>query len=237
MNVYHLVQEQTSEWLNYKFDDKLYAIRRNLMIASSIVIASTFINPPQSGVFEVNIGLVKGVLQNPLYLYYFLAISCLYYLVWFYIHCRYVAAQNYRDIKHRFFYYLAAHRAKEAYVRVYSSSDKNLPQPPEFQPTGGGGSTSEWGSKINFVKKVKLEYASGLETLKENGFTISEYKRELIVNYSYSPVFEDFQYLKIHLDMFWRAKWSQIFTTVIPIAYAVLALILLSFNIYGMAKS
>jgi len=237
MNVYHLVHESTKESLKYNFDDKLYAIRRNLMLASTIVIAASFISPPDSGVFEVNIGLVKGVLKNPEYLYYFLVISCLYYLVWFYIHCRYVAVHNYSDIKHKFFYHLAAFRAKEAYENIYDKEKRNLPQPPNFDPRGGGGPTSEWSSQVKFSDKGKHEYREGLEALERVGFTISDYKGEVIVRYSYTPTFEDFQYLNIHLDLFWRSKWSQLFTTVLPIAYSVAALLLLSFNIYDMAKS
>jgi len=223
--------------LKYNFDDKLYSIRRSLMIASTIVIAASFISPGKNGVFEVNIGLIKGVLQHPELLYYFLIISCLYYLIWFYIHCRYVALLNYRDVKHRFFYHLAAFRAKETYENVYDKSTKNLPATPNFEPKGGGGSTSEWSSQIKFAKKVKYEYSSGLEALKKAGFEINEYKNEIIVHHVYTPTLEDFQYLKIHMDLFWRAKWSQLFTTVLPIIYSVASILFLSYRLYCMAKS
>ncbi len=237
MKAYHLVQERMKEDFKFKFDDKSYAIRRNLMIASTIVIASTFVSPPPGGEFEVNIGIVKGVLKNPEYLYYFLGISCIYYLLWFYIHCRYLAFINYRDIKHRFFYFLSSYRAKEAYETVYNNNNKCLPKPPSFEPMGGGGSSDQWSSQVNFAEKVKDEYPEGLNYLKLSGFSVGEHKDLINIHYKYTPTHEDYNYLKFTLDLFWRLKWSQVFTTVLPIVYAAGALLLLSFHIYEMCKS
>lgn len=88
MTVLDKALERSKKTLEFDFDDKLYAIRRNLMIASSIAIGATFLSPPQEGFYVVNIGVLNGAVEKPEYISYFLALVCIYYLIWFYVHCR-----------------------------------------------------------------------------------------------------------------------------------------------------
>ena len=88
MKLFDQAHEKSKNLIDFKFDDKVYTIRRNLMIVSSIVIALTFMSPLAQGSYEINIGVIKGVMEKPEYVSYFLAITCIYYLLWFYIHCK-----------------------------------------------------------------------------------------------------------------------------------------------------
>jgi hypothetical protein len=238
MNIYDVVHEKTKKSLNVVFDDKLYSIRRNLMVVSTIVISSTFISPLKAGSYEVNIGLIKGILEEPVYLYYFLAVSCLYYLVWFYIHCRSVVVLNYDTIKFQFMNNLGAIRAEEKYSLIrYDHKKNNTPFSISLTPKGGGGGSGKWISEFRMNENVKQHKPEWLESLRASGFDIQESHGELLVSFTYSPILEDFQYLKYHLDLYWRGRLSYLFTTALPIFYASLSLIILSGHIYGLIKS
>ena len=223
--------EKSRRTLDFEFDDKLYAIRRNLMVASSVVIGSTFLSPPKNGLYEVNVGVLKGVVEKPEYISYFLALVCIYYLVWFIVHCRKVTVNNYQNIKHQFMSHVAALRVGELYSSLYNHIEKNLPVPPQFRASGGGG--GKWTVGVEFVERVEIEHALGIQQLKDAGFNIQKSNGKLKITYQYEAVFEDFRFLNIHLDHYWRGKLSYLFTTVLPMVYSSIAIVLLALHIYN----
>lgn len=126
--------------------------------------------------------------------------------------------------------HLAALRIGEIYKSLYNPLEKNLPSPPHFRPQGGG--NGSWTANVEFVERVEVDHPSGFQQLKDAGFIINKSKDFFTVSYVYKSSFEDMKYLNIYLDHYWRGKISYLFTTVLPIAYASVAITLLSSHIY-----
>ena len=84
---------------------------------------------------------------------------------------------------------------------------------------------------MNFAEKVKHEYPEGLESLKLAGFSVGGNRDLINIQHHYTPTFEDYKYLQLTLDLYWRLKWSQIFITVLPVVYSTGAILLLSYDI------
>ncbi len=231
MNVLYMALERSKRALHFSFDDQLYAIRRNLMIASSVVIGSTFLSPPKDGVYEVNIGVIKGVVEKPEYISYFLALVCTYYLLWFYVQCRKVAVDNYQNIKTTFMGHVAALRADAAYQSLGIGGVGS----PAFRVNHTTNGVMKAG--ISFPESSVKDYAFSVEKFKGTEFNIGRKNGSIFIDYPYAAVLEDFKYLNIHLDHYWRGRVSYLFTTALPIAYASFAIALLGVHIHSQLTS
>lgn len=232
MSLLHEALEKSARTFKFSFDEKAYTIRRNLMVSSSIVVGATFVSPPANGIYEINLGIIKGNLEKPELVWIFLAVICIYYLIWFYIHCRSSAVKSYCDIKHQFMSYLAALRVREIYRTIYEADPASLPKPRNYDPAGGGGDEGVWRVDARWTLDVPKKYAAGIEKLKLNKFGFQEYGGELRYWYNYEASDEDLKYLSSYLDLYWRGRFSHLFTTILPIVYATFALLLLARHIY-----
>lgn len=232
MTLLHEALEKSVRTFNFPFDEKVYTIRRNLMVSSSVVTASTFISPPTNGTYEVNLGVIKGNIETPELVWIFLAVICFYYLIWFYIHCRSNAVKKYQDIKHQFMSHLAALRVGEIYRKVYEADPASLPKPHKYEKAGGGGEQGRWRVDGRWVLEAETRYSSGIDQLKQEGFGFQVYGGELRYWCEYEPTDQDLQYLSIYLDLYWRGRFSHMFTTVLPIIYGAGSLVLLARHIY-----
>lgn len=226
--------EQSLRSFNFSFDEQIYAIRRNLMVVSSILIGLTFIKAPEGGNFEINIGIIKGVIEKPHFVYIFAAIVCLYYLLWFYAHCRGLIVKNYSSIKNAFLHRLAALRATDEYHRFRDDIPENLPANVNFRTTGGGGSRYLCESQlIDPLQDIK-PYALGIEKLaKSKAFSIKGNPKSQIVYYEHKSIPEDLYFLQKNMDFYWRSTISAAFVTILPISYASLALVAMSIHLYN----
>jgi len=219
----------SQESIEYEFDDKLYTIRRNLMVISTVTIASTFLSPPLSGKYSVNIGVIKGYLDNPEYISYFLALVCVYYLIWFHVHCRSVVVDNFKNIRRQFLSRVAVLRVSEIYNSFFCQFQFSMPGPPEFE-------FYNYHSHAGF--KVGMNIHSQLEPdlkrqLEISGFLIEKRVAQLVLTFQYKDTSEDIVFLNVHKDHYCRRKASYLFITMLPVVYSFIACLFLMEHIYN----
>lgn len=228
MNLGRQALQDSRKLQRFDFDKHTYTIRRNLMIISSLAIASTFISPIVStGKYEINIGIVKGTIDNPILLYIFLAISCIYYLIWFYIHCKRLVINNYKSILHSFDQALVLSNAKRNYTKIMKTQGL-----PEFSLNGNLKVTANLNE--NFIQRyqgqiVDLENSAlfEIETV-DNG-------KKLSYTHIYSDI--DLEYVNAHVDQYWRTRKEEAFITLLPIGYSIIAISLIGLHIYVLLQS
>lgn len=221
--------ERSRKSIEFNFDEKLYVIRRNLMIASSVVVGSTFISQPKGGMYEVNIGVIKGAVEKPEYISYFLALVCFYYLSWFYIHCRKVTMDNYSSIRTKFMCHLAELIAEDKYKSLTNTPIGTPPRGPAFKALGGG-TDGLWNASTLIPPTRGIPEKERLESA---GFAAQKTDKGTSISYQHKSGYEDIKYFNIHLDHYWRGKASYIFTTILPMAYSIFAILLLGVHIYN----
>ena len=85
--------------IDFHFDDTSTALRRNLLMFSTIALAASALSPVgDSQSFEINAILVKGEIDNPRLVYGFIFFVCAYYLIHFCVYCRALILKQYDEI-------------------------------------------------------------------------------------------------------------------------------------------
>ena len=221
----------------FEFDDQAYTIRRNLMVFSSLAIASTFVYPvTETGKYEVNLGVIKGVINEPILLYLFLAVTCIYYLIWFYIHCQRLVVRNYNDIKNRFVESLAQVNAQEKFKVFVKEFEPKFQGVPDFQSKGG--IFEAWKVCGNLTAHALRNYPDMVGNLKERSeFLVQQTADGIAVEYTHNTNNNDLVYLNSHLDQYWRTRKEEWFISVLPIAYSCVSILLIARHIYGLYQS
>ncbi|MFT6908356.1 MAG: hypothetical protein ACJAS1_005053 [Oleiphilaceae bacterium] len=229
--------QKSSQLQRFDFDDQTYTIRRNLMIFSSISIAATFVSPlDTTGKYEVNMGIIKGVINEPILLYLFLAVTCLYHLVWFYIHCQKLVVRNYMEIKYRFVECLAQINAQEKFGAFNKELGSTFQGTPDFLSKGGN--FERWkvsGTLSNHALRNHPEIVENLQLKTE--FIVSKTADGISLDYYHNTTSNDLLYLHSHFDQYWRTRKEEWFITVLPITYSFVSIILISIHIYGLHES
>lgn len=219
----------------FNFDAQSYSIRKNLMVASSLSIALTFVSPLEgTGKYAVNLGFLKGDIDNPVLIYIFLAITCGYYLVWFYIHCKSITVKNYSTIRRSFVSSLAVQHARDKFKKFTLEYEPKYTSIPNFTP--GGGSGDSW-FVFARIGDIKLRYPDFIKNLCDNSeFSVTTEKEGFQIKYSHTPSDRDLIFLSCHIDKFWRVKKEVLVVTVLPIAYATFSIILIVAHIWGLTS-
>ncbi|NRF26386.1 hypothetical protein HRJ45_15700 [Vibrio coralliilyticus] len=235
---------KSSQLHQFAFDDQTYKIRRNLMVSSAIGAASVFLSPiASSGLYEVNIGVMKGSLPSVIPIYIFLSTVCLYYLVWFYIHCKKLAVDNFQDIQVQFSKALTSEHAEILFLNFIKKYPKSAllglikPIGVAFKPVSTNiTKTSVVGEISN--QNLKKYPESLIEDLKEDGtFAVSESTRGLELRFSYELTLDDRIHLDSHLDKYWRTRAEELFVTCLPIICGLVAISLLAIKIYRLTNA
>jgi len=220
----------------FNFDEQTYTIRRNLMIVSSLAIASTFVTPLDTGKYEINMGIIKGNIDNPILLYLFLGISCLYYLSWFVIHCKRLVVRNYSSIKQSYLIALSMLNAKEEFKKFTKNCEPKFSGTPDF--IGTRGSHKQWTVRANLNSHVVTNYTSMIDNLEKNSpFTMTDVSDGKSLEYAHEYSANDLVFLNIHIDQFWRTRKEEAFITLLPIGYSIIAIFLIGLHIYTLSKS
>ena len=223
---------ESIEKLRFNFDDRTYTIRRNLMISSSLAIASTFLSPLESeGKYEVNLGVIKGVVESPVHLYLFLAVVCIYYLFWFHLHCKKLVVGHFNSQLSSFISSLARINAEDKF-KEFIKNNNILYE---------GGTSFE--SKIIGVNRYTVRgvlkksyginhFKSMVDKLKEDSeFVISDVADGINIEYTHECSINDLAYLNCHVDLCWRRRKVDMFVATLPILYSILALFLILWHI------
>jgi len=236
MNLGIRALQMSTQIQRFNFDEQTYTIRRNLMIISSLAVASTFVSPLTTGKYEINMGIIKGNIDNPILLYLFLAVSCIYYLIWFYIHCKRLVVRNYEDIKRSFHVSLAQLNAKAIFQEFTKDFEPRFQGTPDF--IFKGGSPTKWKVGGNLNSHAIRNHANMVDELKTNSpFVIENTSDGISLDYEHTSTTDDLVYLSIHLDQYWRTRKEEAFITLLPIGYAVTAISLIGLHIYALSQS
>jgi hypothetical protein len=192
------------------------------MIFSSILIASTFVSAPANGRYEINMGVIKGEIEQPILLYAFLGIICLYYLIWLVIHCRKLAGDQFNTLVSKFMVLLAARHGKELFMTVSESVSTNFQGSPEFKSQGW--SAGQWTVKAELSKHALRNHSDLTNALLEHEqLKTHETDKGYSISYTHVETNDDLVFFKIHKDHCWRSRFDQWFVSMLPIIYALLA--------------
>lgn len=237
MNLGSIALQKSSALQRFEFDDQTYSIRRNLMVFSSLAIASTFVSPVvETGKYEVNMGIIKGVINDPILLYLFLAVTCTYYLIWFHIHCQRLVVRNYNDIKKRFIEALAKLNAQEKFRLFAKDYEPKFQGAPSF--VSKGGNFEAWKVSGNLNNHAIRNHKEMADNLQENSeFFVNKTADGITVEYTHNSSESDLIYLSDHIDQYWRTRKEEWFIAILPIGYSLFSIILIGIHIYGLYKS
>ncbi len=213
----------------YEFDSQIYSIKNKLLVFSSIIIAATFVSPNINGVYEINMGIIKGNLKTPELLFIFLGVVCLYYLMWLILHARKLVVNNYTNLNHAFMWQLASLYAKENFKELAESVGGFYGEP-VFKGRGGGGGT--WTANAEITNHALRNYLDLKKSLLEgNEFRTTENTIGIEMSYEFTPEKEDYLFFKMHRDFCWTSRLDEWFVTLFPIIYAVVAEFILIYHI------
>lgn len=229
--LYNKLLRKSTEVKHFEFDEQTYTIRKNLMLFSSLAIALTFISPfPKTGDYEVNLGIIKGVIDNPILVYIFLDFVCGYYLIWFYFHCRRLVVPNYLTIRNSFEAVIALMHAREKFKELTKVIGPAVLGEPKFTYSAFGEVKGVLGIALN-------DHPEMMKNIREKSeFIITENNNAFYIHYVHKLDDRDLIYLNSHLDQFFRLRKEEIIVTVLPIAYSTLSIILIAFHIVKLLK-
>ncbi|HCG5940486.1 TPA: hypothetical protein NJ055_004637 [Vibrio parahaemolyticus] len=220
------VEKQAGKF-SFEFDTEFFTIRRNLMFASTVSLLLFFVKPSSSGVYDVNIGILKGSIDNPIYLYAFAITALLYYVALLVSHCRNLTVSRYSQIKAEYFSALSESKARVTYMKAYLATNGVLPTPDKLTfSQKHQHAISVIIPKFN-IAKHRMEML-GFEVL------INHDVCELVYHSRRNLSQLELEVLRSSLDLYWRAGISKFVTVVVPILYAALVLILQVQNVVGM---
>jgi hypothetical protein len=220
------------QYINFDFSDKTYAIRRNLLAACSIAIASTFVD----SIEKVNFGLVSGAPINTVVIYWALCVVVFYYCIWLYLYGRSQVITNLTEIENGFFKSLAISEAQAKYADYVSAKNEGkrpTSVPIAFELYVQGEST------VNIIGRpsdYELNEVSINERMNEldaetSFVTHSDTRGIPYVIYKTVKRPMDHAYLNIRLDSLMLHGWKNVFVFKLPFFYALLTLILLALKI------
>ncbi len=221
----------------YGFDAQFYKIRQALMVVSSICLGISFLSPTTTAEgksFEVNALIIKGVLDNPLYLYAFLIFTSLYYLFWFCLHAESSVIDSYKNIRQGYTQQLARVHAYRKYraIAIKFSNEHKKPSnfarnSPDFQPSQGNLDTYQ--AKGIITNNTPVDQYKELMVIlgQHEGFRVKTIERGYEVEYEHKITADDYIYLKQHLNLHWIGRRKDWFVTLLPIVYCVFSCTLL----------
>ncbi|MCR9474942.1 hypothetical protein NB532_00715, partial [Vibrio antiquarius] len=189
------------------------------------------VKPSSSGVYDVNIGILKGSIDNPIYLYAFAITALLYYVALLVSHCRNLTVSRYSQIKADYMSALSESKARVTYMKAYLATNGTLPTPDKLTFSHKHQHTiSVILPSLRNITKHRMEML-GFEVLINHDIC------ELVYHSRRNLSQFELEVLRGSLDLYWRAGISKFVTVVVPILYATLVFILQVENIVGMVSN
>lgn len=219
------------------FDDRLHIIRRNLMLSSTVAIGISFVEPLKDGTYEVNMGLLKGSLQQPELLYGFVLIGVIYHLCWFHSHIKSIQSNSFFKLKDNFFRTLGANYATKICLNISEEAHKRDPNIPKITFFSSKSNISSNGSKFVF-RQTLTEYLYVVKKLEaeldQKGIKVELCEDKAVLEYTFVPQADDF----IFLD---SIKWhnyvdaTEKFVVMrVPQIYALISILFISGRFFDM---
>ena len=220
-----------------RFESAITPIKRNLLFVSVLSVAALFVTP-KDGIYSVNLGVVTGVIDNPILIFLGLLLVCFYHLYHLWINCSQtiVTADNFGGAEKVYMNELASLHAYKDWrelVKQHSEEDLALGTFVEspLKPREGGGwkvrSTIE-GSRLNGAIR------GALKAHKHFQFGIRHEIAE--IDYLYEPKSEDYVFLSVHKNQFWLTKKKEFIVYSFPMLLGFLAIVLLGIRTYSSLK-
>jgi hypothetical protein len=223
-----------------EFDQSITPLKRNLMFVSILSFAALNVSP-KNGDYNVNLGVISGVIDKPELVFGGLLAVCLYHVYFFWIKCRYtiISSINYPKIDEFFMYELSSIYANYEYFQLtelHLSRQVNMAvQDFKISPEN---SREKGCFKVR--TEIQLEhvksYPEFYEALKQKTyFKVTENRGFAQIDFMYKPNGVDYQFLNIHRDHFWLTKKSEFIEYVFPLVLGYFAVLLLIYKIIILA--
>ncbi|MDX2367730.1 MAG: hypothetical protein QNK36_04900 [Colwellia sp.] len=219
-----------------KFDQSITPLKRNLMFVSILSFAALNVSP-KNGDYNVNLGVISGVIDKPELVFGGLLTVCLYHVYFFWLKCRYtiINSINYPKIEEFFMYELSSIHAFHEYFQL---TELHLNR--QVNMAVGAFIKSPKNAREKGCFKVRAEiqlehiksYPEFYEALKqEEYFEVAESRGFAQIDFMYKPTGDDHKFLNIYRDHFWLAKKSEFIEHVLPLVLGYSAVIFLVYKI------
>jgi len=216
------------------FDERLFTIRRSIMVSSTVAIAASFIKPKSENGYEVNLGVIRGLVDQPQLMYLFIAFAVVYYFIWFQSHIKSLKSASYFSLKTNFFRQVSKDLANDVCLNICDSKIKTIPDFPRVAFFSISGVT-EVGEEF-VVKTITTTYLSNLRKIRseliENGIQVEDKGDKIILMYKYRPVLEDYTFLSLIKNDYFIDFFQKTIVIRVPQLYALFSLALISHRIY-----
>lgn len=218
------------------FDSDMSVHRRNLFFIAILSFASLMVSP-KNGEYSINLGVIAGAVENPVYIYSGLLLICFYQLYYFWILCRsgVLNLRNIAKVVDVYMYELASLVAFNKWneiTRTYSQrgintaveSFKESPKNP--RESGGYKVRAE-------TQEGHLDKIEGLldEIKKDDNFELDKNRGFYQIDFKYFPTPDDYQYLMVHRDQYWLAKRKHIIEFLLPLVVGLASIMALVYKI------
>jgi hypothetical protein len=217
------------------FDQSLSPLKRNLMFVSILSFAALNVSP-KNGEYNVNLGVISGVIDKPEIVFGGLLAVCLYHVYFFWVKCRHtiINSINYPKIEEFFIYELASYHAFYEYhnlVRLHLNNNINMAVGSFNRSPKNSRENGNWKvrSEIQFehLKSYPDFYAALTE---HDNFEVCDIRGFAQIDFMYKATDSDYKFLDIHRDHFWLTKRSEFIEHVLPLILGYTAVIFLTYK-------
>ncbi|WP_028863994.1 hypothetical protein [Psychromonas aquimarina] len=218
------------------FDQSLTPLKRNLMFVSVLSFAALNVSP-KNGEYNVNLGVISGVIDRPELIFCGLLAVCLYHVCFFWIKCRHtiINSINYHKVEEFFMYELSASHAFHEYnklVRLHLNTNVNMAVGSFNRSPKNPRENDNWKVRSQIQFEHIKSYPELLSALNENKhFEINENRGFAEIDFTYKATNDDYKFLNIHRDHFWLTKKSEFIEHVLPLILGYSAVIFLTYKI------
>lgn len=216
-------------------DQQLFKIRKSLILVASISFISLFIQPLSShGYYELNIGIIKGTITNPEYIYFSLLIANLYFLCFFIDHCKVLRFKQYNSISDVIYKKFATDSAVSELRPLLGQYLNKNGQMPIFQTSNRRDRYMQLHAPLH--EKTATKYRQELAGVESNDrITVHRSPDNDIASFSYTYNFDDDDYKFV--QVFFKSACKVVkshnrFVVQLPVAFSLVTILLLGLNIF-----
>jgi hypothetical protein len=218
------------------FDESITPLKRNLMFVSVLSFAALNVSP-KDGDYNVNLGVISGVIDKPELVFSGLLAVCLYHVYFFWVKCRHtiINSLNYPKIEEFYMYELSSIHAFHEYhklVNQHLNRQVNMAVGSFKRSPKDAREKGYWKVRA----EIQLEHIKSqpefLDALKQHEFfEVTESRGFAQIDFMYKSTEKDHGFLNIHRDHFWLTKKSEFLEHVLPLILGYSAVIFLVFKI------
>ena len=219
-----------------RFDPSMSTKKRNLLFVTLLSFASLMVSP-KDGVYNINLGVISGVVEKPYLIFSGLLLVCLYHVYLYWINCRQTILNsiNFGKIEEIYMFELASVSAFKEWnelVRQHVNKSINMAIGSFIRSPKSPQENGNWKVRAEIQSEHLKSQENLLKALQDNNlFELGESRGFSQIDYIYKSKIEDYQYINLQKDQFWLTKKKDFMEYVLPLILGYVAIISLIWKI------